>query len=65
MGQLEHAKELNEEGSQSAGYNRLSWSRAIPRQPATCMNAGEWLITSATVTDQSECTQWGRFIVVA
>lgn len=30
----EHAQELVEEESQSAGYNCLSWSRAIPQQPA-------------------------------
>lgn len=50
---LEHAQELSEEGSQSAGYNCLSWSGAIPRQPATCMNATEWLITSNTTMKQS------------
>lgn len=59
MGQLDHAQELSKEGSQSAGYNCHSWSSAIPQQPATCMNATEWLITSTTnMKGQSECTHY-------
>lgn len=56
MGNLEHAQELNEEGSQSAGYNCLLWSWAISQQQATCMNTTEWLqeaVTRVQKTNQS------------
>lgn len=49
----EHAQELIEEESQSAGYNCLSWASAIPQQPA-------WMLPkwgTGTLKDRTECTE--------
>lgn len=59
----EHAQELVEEESQSAGYNCLSWSRAIPQQPAWMLQSDSLPPPAARSTNLS--APWdGRFIVV-
>lgn len=60
---MDQAQELSEEESQSAVYNCLSWSWAIPQQPAWMLQSDSFLPPLAWRANQSALND-GMFIVM-